>query len=57
MRSIAYDNLLRVWVEKVEIPLKQFLQNQHKMEIAVEKILSLEEEIEENKNGTSTFDA
>ena len=27
MRSIAYDNLLRVWVEKVEIPLKQFLQN------------------------------
>ena len=27
MRSIAYDNLLRVWVDKVEIPLKQFLQN------------------------------
>ena len=23
----AYDNLLRAWVEKVEIPLKQFLQN------------------------------
>ena len=23
----AYDNLLRVWLEKVEIPLKQFLQN------------------------------
>ena len=46
MRSIAYDNLLRVWLEKVEIPLKQFLQNHT---IAVEKILSLEEEIEETK--------